>query len=46
MIKWTLLALMLAAIGLTSCGKRGPLSLPPGVESLPQDPSQRSEPPA
>lgn len=46
MIKWTVLAVMVAAMGLSGCGKRGPLNLPSGVESLPDDPSQRSDPPA
>lgn len=46
MIRFLGLALVLACLSTTSCGKRGPLSLPGGVESLPDDPSKRSEPPA
>lgn len=46
MIRLISLALMLACLGTASCGKRGPLSLPGGVESLPDDPSKRSDPPA
>lgn len=46
MNKLVILALILGCLSTTACGKRGPLSLPPGVESLPDDPSKRTEPPA
>ncbi|MEM9287708.1 MAG: lipoprotein [Pseudomonadota bacterium] len=34
------------ALSTTACGKRGPLSFPPGTDSLPPDPSKRDDPPA
>lgn len=46
MIRLGCLMMIVLCFGVAACGKRGDLSLPPGVETLPDDPSKREDPPA